>query len=496
VNVKKTKTIALFLTALMWVSNISYSQFAEDALRFSQIGLGVGARALSMGNATVGSVNDYSALFWNPAGLASLRSYEFSVGLMGQSFGNEVNFMGVSSRTTNTSTTLNNLGLVYPVPTKRGSLTFAFGFGRVNDFTSNATFSGFNTASSIVQSMIPGTNLNTLSTSARKSLLDNNIPYQLYLANIDTTTGRLVPVVTGRIQQDATVREGGGINHWSFGGAIDIAKDLSLGAAFNFVSGAYTYDRQFTENDSKNFYTDNVNNPPIYDFSKFVFESTIKSDISGYNALFGLMFRRQGFMNLGFAVRTPSVYRIEESFTDDGRSYFDNGDSYNIRFSNSTKYEIRTPIVLSGGVSFQIGEWLVLAGDAEYTDWTQMEFNTDNPDLIEENRVIKRIFRPTTNLRGGAELTFWDFGAKLRGGMVWNPSPYKADEGDVNFDQLYYTAGLGLLVDANTTLNIAYALGTWKTFRDNYYISGIPNPSRTSERVNTNNINMTLSYRF
>ena len=87
-------------------------------------------------------------------------------------------------------------------------------------------------------------------------------------------------------------------------------------------------------------------------------------------------------------------------------------------------------------------------------------------------------------------------GLKLRGGMVWNASPYKEDAQDTNFDQLYYTAGLGLMVDENTTLNIAYALGTWKTFRDNYYLSSIPSPSRTSERINTNNVNVTLSYRF
>ena len=472
------------------------AQYAEDALRFSQFGLGVGARALAMGNATVGSVSDYSALFWNPAGLASIRSYEFSVGLLGQSYGNNVSFLGVDSKSTNTSTTLNNLGFVYPVPTRRGSLTFAFGFGRVNDFTTNAAFDGFNSSSSIVQSMVPNTNLNGLSSSARQSLLDNNIPYQLFLANIDTTTGRLRPVVTGGIQQSVTVREGGGLNHWSFGGALDIAKDLSLGASVNFVSGSYSYDRQFTESDVRNLYVDNTNNPPIYDFSRFIFESTIKSDISGYNALFGLMFKRPGLMKLGLAVRTPTLYRIEESFSDDGRSYFDNGDNYNIRFSNSTKYEVRTPIVLSGGVSFLVGDWLEVAGDAEYTDWTQMEFNTDNPDLIDENRVIKSVFRPTTNLRGGAELTLWDFGMKLRGGLVWNPSPYKADEGNTNFDQLYYTGGIGLMVDGNTTLNIAYALGTWKTFRDNYYLSSIPTPSRTNERVNTNNVNVTLSYRF
>ena len=58
-----------------------------------------------------------------------------------------------------------------------------------------------------------------------------------------------------------------------------------------------------------------------------------------------------------------------------------------------------TPTVLSGGISVQPLDWLLLAGDAEYTDWTQMEFDSNNPDLIQENRNIKNWMRATTNLR-------------------------------------------------------------------------------------------------
>ena len=83
---------------------------------------------------------------------------------------------------------------------------------------------------------------------------------------------------------------------------------------------------------------------------------------------------------------------------------------------------------------------------------------------------------------------------KLRGGVVYNPSPYKGDPKD--FNQLYYTAGLGLLVDYNVTINAGYATGTWKTFRDNYSIAGFPQASRTNESVNSSTFNVTLSYRF
>ncbi len=165
--------------------------------------------------------------------------------------------------------------------------------------------------------------------------------------------------------------------------------------------------------------------------------------------------------------------------------------------SNSTKYNVTTPYVLSGGISIQPFEWLLLAGDAEYTDWTQMEFNTDNAALIEENSRIKNEMRATTNLRGGGEVSLFSIGLKLRGGIIYNQSPWKGDPS--SRDQLYYTAGIGYTLDERTVLNVAYAYGTWKSLRTNYsYIdgSGITQYVGTDETVTTNNLNLTLSYRF
>jgi hypothetical protein len=38
--------------------------------------LGIGTRALGMGGAYLGVADDYSATFWNPAGLAQIRRLE------------------------------------------------------------------------------------------------------------------------------------------------------------------------------------------------------------------------------------------------------------------------------------------------------------------------------------------------------------------------------------------------------------------------------------
>ncbi|MGD1044343.1 MAG: hypothetical protein ABR936_03320 [Bacteroidota bacterium] len=451
---------------------------SEDALRYSQLGLGVSARELGMGNATVGGVNDYSALFWNPAGLALERDNEFSFGLSNLGYSNDVSYLGTKTTSNSNVLNLNNLGIVYAVPTTRGSLTFAFGFNRAANYTTTASMNAFNPSSSFTQS-----------TYLLNQPLYYNIPYWLGLTKTDTL-GNAIPRVTGNVQQAISVLEGGGLNHWTVGGAMDVGPNLSIGVSLNFASGSYSYDQTVNENDPNNFY-------------QFAYENTINDDISGFNALFGLMYRNPEKYSIGVTIRTATTYDISRSFTEVASSQFKTPDSsgnYSHSYpltSNAIKYKIITPYVISGGISIQPLDWLLLAGDAEYTDWTQMEFNTDDANLVGVNSQIKNEMRATTNLRCGIEISLISLGLKLRGGIIDNPSPWKGAPS--SRDQLYYTAGVGLQLDERTVLNAAYAYGRWKTSLTYYsYIdgSGITQNVGTDETITTNNLNLTLSYRF
>lgn len=472
------------------------AQYATDVLRFSQINSAVGGRAQGMGNTVVGLADDYSALFGNPAGLSQQKSFEFSAGLSRLGYGNDVTFFGNKTTDNDNALKLDNLGIVYPIATVRGGLTFAFGFGRVANFTSVASFDGFNAGSSIVRSLTSNENTFYYSKDKYDDFLNRSIVYKLWLADtfLDTINKDegLIPVLTDSVQQAGRIVEGGGINHWSFGGGIDIAPNLSIGVSLNFASGSYTYDREFTEIDSRNIYKASYIFP--YNFSRWTYTSTIKSDLSGFNALFGIMYRMPGKYRIGASIRIPTTYEITETFTDDGISKFDDGIEYKASLPpGETKYKIVTPLVLSTGLSLQPINWLLLAGDAEYTDWTQMEFDTNNPDLIEENRNIKKWMRETWNLRGGFEATIWSIGLKLRGGIEWKPSPWKGDPAD--YDQKFYTVGIGFMIDESSSINGSFSYGDWKTHRDNYIWSNVQ-ASRTKEIITTQTINVTFSHKF
>ena len=65
-------TIILSLLALGPMTNDVRAEVDFDYLHGSDLGMGIGARAVSMGGAFTAVADDASAVFWNPAGLAQL----------------------------------------------------------------------------------------------------------------------------------------------------------------------------------------------------------------------------------------------------------------------------------------------------------------------------------------------------------------------------------------------------------------------------------------
>jgi long-subunit fatty acid transport protein len=464
--------------AVCLVTVFGRAQFPEDALRLAAPGLGVGARALGMGNAYTGIADDYTAIFWNPAGLGQAEFGELSVGMSYQNISDSSVFFGAGSPYTTGSTSLNNLGLVYPTSVSRGSFVIGFGYHRQNNFTSGVSFSGFNPLSSYIQSWAPHN-------EPASSDLSGNLAYQLYLADVDTTTGRFISPIRNGTTQGATVLEGGGLNNWSFGGSVETAKNVFVGGTMTYVSGSYTYDRVYTEEDRNNIYEDFP-----FDFDKLTIEENIKSDITGWRGKFGLLFRIPNFFRLGLAVQTPTGYTVREDFSTAGRARFDNGDvqptGEPFTILGRGQYGVSTPWVWSAGASLQF-LFVRIAADVDFTDWTTLEFVNAEPEVMALNRDMRELFRPALNLRLGGEVNLW--GLHLRGGGIYNMSPYADDP--MNYDQKYLTAGVGLELGDSMMLDAAYAHGWWDTYRINDL-----EQSRTDESIVTNNVLVSVLFRF
>ena len=94
---------------------------------------GVGVRAMGMGGAFVGVADDFTAMYWNPAGLAQMQRREVQVSFLRNSRANDSIFNGIPGRSELTNTRFGSLGFVYPYPVYRGSLVLAAGLTRIKE---------------------------------------------------------------------------------------------------------------------------------------------------------------------------------------------------------------------------------------------------------------------------------------------------------------------------------------------------------------------------
>lgn len=459
---------------MLWVSysTIAYSQFIEDALRFMQPNTGTGARALGLGNAYTGIADDYTAVWWNPAGLGQIKKFELTGGFSHFNYSNDATFLGNTSNYSNSATTLNNLGFVFPFPTVRGSLVFAVGYNRTNDFTSGMSFNGFNPISSIIPTLIRTDN-------------STNIPYQTFLTD---NSGQYTPL-TKNLNQSGDVLEGGSLGNWAFSGATEVAPNLFAGLSLHIATGSYTYDRNYTEEDTKNYYTflDTVHYSSI-DFARLKLVDNITSDYSGFGAQIGILYKFKDQLRFGLTIKTPFTYTVKEDFSTRGTTYFDNGDSYTYKTTGSDQYDVVTPYIFSGGVAWTF-KGLLLSGDLEWVDYTQTEFKNATEDVMALNSEIKSTLKSVVNLRGGLEYTIPDIELKIRGGYGIYPSAFKGDPSD--YDQKIASFGLGYLIEESMMIDAAYSINSFTTRRANYDIT-----SETTEKVKASNLLITLSFRF
>ncbi len=426
----------LFIFVIVFIfSNGAFAQNMEDAYRLSYHGLGFSARSLGMGTAYTSISNDFSAVYWNPAGLGRVPSNEFSMGLSHISYNNTSTLFGTKESFSNSGTNINSLGIVYPFPVRRGSLVFAIGYGRQSNFTSALGFQGRYKDNS---GLFP----------------DNSL-------------------------LEAKIFESGGMNNWIVGGAIEAVKGLFIGASVNFISGSYNYNRNYNEIDDRNSYPDTLNN--------WNHKLTIDEDIGGFAARIGI---QQVFRNhkgrIGVNVKLPTYLTLREDYVDDWVKENDRGTKYFDPLYGTSEFDVVSPFVFSGGISYLFGD-LMLSGDIEYTDWTQMEFRNTYASLLDENSVIKEDMTETMNVRIGSELSLTENDLQLRAGFAYLPSPYRFDSAPNA--KKFITGGLGWIVENSVKFDIGYAYGFWET-------DHIVNYADPSEKIHTHNLIATLSYRF
>jgi long-subunit fatty acid transport protein len=377
-----------------------------------------------MGGAFLAVADDYTATYWNPAGIAQIRRTELSGSMSHFNMTNKASYSDDYFTDETNATKFNSLGVIIPYPTYRGSLVFAVGYNRVRSFDGGYSFEHF------------------------------------FYSDTDSACKRSYNEI-----------ESGSLTNWVFSIAMDLSEHLSMGASVNIWRGNDDYLMS-------NFY-DNEKNIDRFDHN---YDRNINAEYSAVNFKFGALYKLGILGRIAATISTPIKFDVNEDWNKNWH-VFDNYDpvyaDYHeyIDTSSTTDYTIQSPITLGVGAAFTLFPNLVIAADVEYRDWSQMRYKS-SPPLVnrtksEANIDIKNNYRATAQFRVGAEFTVPLINLQLRAGYFNQPSPYEkatisAAKENFTAGKRYFTAGVGMLLDKQIKLDITWLKGWWD---DERYIS-------------------------
>ncbi len=439
-----------------------FGQSTEDAVRIVDNQLGFGARALGMGGAYSAAADDYSAIYWNPAGLAQMKKMEFWMEFSHTSFSNDIVFQSSPSEASKTATKFNSFGLVLPVPTYRGSLVFAFGYQRIKDFEYANNLFGISDQ---------GT---------------DRLSFEL------DTLGNVYDFWGKDVENTENTSDEGSLKNWSAAAAIDLSPNVSAGVSLNYWTGNSNY--------LVNYYQlDKFNNFNVFpgDFYDYIEDRSLDTRYSSFNFKFAAMIRMIRILRLGLVVDLPHTINVNEDYLARSSVSFDDGEVIDFEDEVGTfEYDVKMPFRFTAGLSLALGP-LLASGSAEYMDWTQIKFdvpsgamnNPDYSDLIFENDKFRQYYRPTLKLRLGGEVGLPFLGLQGRAGVIYDPSPLK--NATTDNDRKFVTLGAGLLVDKVFKIDLAYLIGFWKQTSFDDLV-----PAGTEEDITLQKLFLTVSYRF
>lgn len=454
---KTSPTFAIAVTLSLW-SGLLQAQSAYDAIHLLEAEKGFGTRALALGGSYTALADDYTAIYWNPAGLGSIQTYQIYSELSHKNYSNSAFFANQRTLNGQSYTRFRSLGLTIPIPTTRGSLVLALGYNQIVDFDENLLFSGYSERA-------------------------NGLGFYIQ----DEDQEEVFYPFDQAVERIEKVSNGGGLQQWSFGGAIALSPRFILGLTAAILSGREQYQFNFSQTDVNQIYKDYP-----ADFDQYRINQYLQSDYRALNLKIGSTLELIRGLRVGGVVTLPSRFRIQEVHSNADALIFDNGERDEVEQNGEWEYRVTTPFYFDTGVAFH-SPFLVLSASARYRDWSQTRFEVSSTDLgdadyrqfLEENELIRSNYQPTVEYHLGGEINLGL--AKLRGGYALLPTP--RIEETAKRDRQVFSGGLSFTLDRVLNLDITYLRSNWERESWDSYT-----PAGTREDITTQRILVGLSY--
>lgn len=482
----------IFVIVLLSVT--SYGQYADDALRFSQVFYQGTARSMAVGGAFGALGADFSTASTNPAGLGVFRKSEFI-------FTPEVFHRNLTSvynnsfaESSRTIFDLSNIGYVVVKPLNNSDgwqyFQFSIGMNRLNNFNSSVLMEGANISNSKLDVYA------ALADGKNPDVLDDFELYpawQCYLINPDEDNYYYTPVPFGGVWQKQHTTTRGSINEWLGSVSGNYNDVLYIGATLGLPYLRYYRETVYSEYDV----ADTI---PFFD--NWSSTENLTTTGWGINLKLGAIVKPVNWLRLGAAFHTPTYYwSMNDTWFTNTNSYlqlYENDSTDDLVWTNSSyesalgrfEYRLSTPLRAIGSASILIGKFGFISGEYEYANYSAAKFSSIDAGFGDVNQNIKQSFAATHNFRAGTEWRFLNF--SVRGGYALYGSPYADNINDGKREM--YSGGFGYRT-RDYVIDIAYV---YSVLNENYYMysSNIPqyNPNAVNNKFTTSSFVLSVKF--
>lgn len=453
----------IFLTIIAAVTVIAaQGQTAYDALFFSRQYYQGTARSVAMGNAFTSLGGDIGALSVNPAASAMYKYSEFVFTPAATLNSASTTYFGTKVNDNSSKLYFSNFGMVSAFGNKNSrnnsNLNFSVAVNRVNDYSGrysvqgqSATYSWLSSMAGYLYNLQGASRIHAADmdiTNNYNPFYDNSSPWKFILAwnstLLDTiSNGYDYVAATENITPDSFVI-GGDLMYDFFRettGANDeiifnIGGSLSKKFFYGFNLGIQT----ITYSDYQE-YSETAVNPNDFQtlFSSFTHSYSLSTKGAGVNIKAGFIYLPFKGMRIGGSFATPTWYSMKDEWSEDIKSYFDDG--YHVSISSPVgmyDYSLKTPGRVNLGVSYIVANKGLISLDYEGVDYSSILLSSPERHVFDnQNDEIASEFKYTNNFRAGFEYKYAP-NISIRGGYNYYQNP------ETNYGKDRHIASLGV----------------------------------------------------
>ena len=440
-------TVVYFSGSLLAQNGLSPASYPNLALEFSNQNMN--GNPLSF-MPSVADGYGFGSYVDNPASMAFLKESQFSFSLFNQNTQTENTYLGNEIDAEHSATKLGDMGFVYKFPTRQGSFVIGGGYNRTASTNNAYRVSGRNNDNTITDSFLdPNSEYNEL--AFQTYAIDWGDVDSTYLESI-FRIGFPLGTFPG-IDQEADIRHSTYMGEYSFFAATEFMKDLFFGFSASYVSGEYTYRRDFLEYDSQNDYDGTFLEGS--DIDNIFVQDEIDIDVYGGKFRAGIVYKIFSGVNIGASYMLPATIRVSENYYSSIETSLDDGSEpffYDVASDGSFRYRIEQPGELKIGAALNDLAGFSVSASAEYINYENMEIDfisdsdlrlVDEVDLRAQqedlNGFMESNYNSVTNFKIGVGKQLNDQ-AGIRAAYSFRPAISELTPGDTKI----YSAGFDI----------------------------------------------------